>query len=147
MLLFTNQLYGPFKQITEHDDRYECTGLTLFKTVVGTGIIIDPLLPDGFRADCYTWDGENLVKVKDPDPIPEPVPEQITPRQCRLQLLAEGKLDDVEAAINTMGQAAKIDWEYAEVIKRDYPLVAAMMQLFQWTDADADAFFIAAAKL
>jgi hypothetical protein len=72
---------------------------------------------------------------------------QITPRQCRLQLLAEEKLDDVEAAIDTMGAAAKIEWEYALEVKRTYTLVAAMQQLFQWTDAEMDDFFTEAGKL
>jgi hypothetical protein len=68
-------------------------------------------------------------------------------RQCRLQLLAEEKLDDVQAAINTMGQAAIIDWEYAADVKRMFPLVVAMQALFQWTDAEMDQFFVDGALL
>lgn len=72
---------------------------------------------------------------------------QITPRQCRLQLLAMSLLDDVEAAIDTMGAAAKIEWEYALEVKRTYSLVAAMQQLFSWSDAEMDTFFAEAGKL
>lgn len=71
---------------------------------------------------------------------------QITPRQCRLQLLAEEKLDDVEASIDSMGAAAKIEWEYALEVKRTYSLVAAMQQLFSWSDAETDTFFTEAGK-
>lgn len=72
---------------------------------------------------------------------------QITPRQCRLQLLAMSLLDDVEAAIDTMGASAKIEWEYALEVKRTYSLVAAMQQLFSWSDAEMDTFFVEAGKL
>lgn len=77
----------------------------------------------------------------------------ITPRQCRLQLLAtpfsEGVtgLDAVEQAISSMDKSAQIDWEHAEVIKRDYPLVVGIQTLFSWSDTETDTFFTEATKL
>lgn len=75
------------------------------------------------------------------------VPNIVTMRQARLQLLAIEKLDDVEDTINTMGTAARIDWEYAATVERGFPLVVAMQQLFAWNDEQMDEFFISAAKV
>lgn len=77
----------------------------------------------------------------------------LTPRQCRQQLLvtpfSEGVtgLDAVEQAISGMGKQAQIDWEFAEIIKRDYPLVVGIQALFQWTDDETDTFFVDGALL
>lgn len=74
-------------------------------------------------------------------------PQSITPRQCRLQLLAETLLDEVEAAIGAMPQAAQIEWEYALEIKRTYGLVTAMQALLGKDDVAMDTFFMEAARL
>lgn len=84
---------------------------------------------------------------------PPDVPRSINQRQCRLQLLATPfpggatGLDAVDQAISGMSKQAQVDWEYAEEIKRDYPLVVGIQQLFQWSDEQTDTFFAEAAKL
>lgn len=92
----------------------------------------------------WLYDGTTFTP---PPPAPVPVPHGITPRQCRLQLLTEGLLDEVEAAIDTMPQAAKIEWEYALEIKRSYGFVIAMQALLGKDDSEMDTFFTEAAKL
>ena len=82
----------------------------------------------------------------------EPVPDTISMRQCRLQLLSTPLGDStgyatVNAAIATMGEAAQIDWEYAADVQRTFPLVVAMQQMFGWDDSQMDDFFREAAKL
>ena len=81
-----------------------------------------------------------------------PVPEVISMRQCRLQLLATPLGDStgyaaVNNAIATMGEAAQIDWEYAADVQRTFQLVVAMQQMFGWDDSQMDDFFREAAKL
>lgn len=83
-------------------------------------------------------------------PVPEPVviiPTSITMRQCRLQLLADGVLDDVDTSVNTIGAAAKIEWEYASEIQRTNTLVPAMQSLLGWDEARTDQFFTEASEL
>ena len=83
-------------------------------------------------------------------PVPAPpvfVPQSITMRQARLQLLADGLLDDVDAAVNTLGTAAKIEWEYASEIQRSNPLVLAMQMVLSWDSAMVDQFFTEASLL
>ena len=76
-----------------------------------------------------------------------PVPQQVTMRQARLALLSAGLLDDVEAVISAAGRAAQLEWEYAAVVDRSNPAVAAMQQQQGMTDAQIDDLFREAAKL
>jgi hypothetical protein len=87
-----------------------------------------------------------------PPPTPVPVvPASVTPRQARLALLQAGLLGSVEAALVGMpgdaGQAARIEWEYATVILRDSPLVAALTTSLGWDAAMLDALFTTAETL
>ena len=76
-----------------------------------------------------------------------PVPQQVTMRQARLALLSAGLLDDVEAVISAAGRAAQLEWEYASVVDRSNPAVAAVQQQQGMTDAQIDDLFREAAKL
>ena len=75
-----------------------------------------------------------------------PVPQQVTMRQARLALLSTGLLDDVEAVISAAGHAARLEWEYAAVVNRSNPAVAAAQQQQGMTDAQIDDLFREAAK-
>lgn len=76
-----------------------------------------------------------------------PTPRLVTMRQARLALLAAGLLDAVEVAIAGAGPAAKIEWEYAQEVQRDYGLVPAMAAALGMTDAQIDALFVQAGAL
>ena len=75
-----------------------------------------------------------------------PVPQQVTMRQARLELLKRALLDDVEAVITAAGREAQIQWEYASVVERSNPVVAIVQQQGM-TDAQIDDLFREAAKL
>lgn len=51
---------------------------------------------------------------------------EIDARRLRLALSQLGKLSIVKTAIASLNEAAQIDWEYATIIKEDYPLVLAL---------------------
>jgi hypothetical protein len=72
-------------------------------------------------------------------------------RQGRLALLAIGKLDDVDAAINAMPEPqqsqSRIEWEYASTLDRTNPLVLSLGPALGLTETDIDNLFIEAAKL
>ena len=76
-----------------------------------------------------------------------PVPSQVTIRQARLELLKRGLLDEVEAVITAAGRAAQLEWEYAAMVERTNPAVAAVQQQQGLTDAQIDDLFREAAKL
>ena len=76
-----------------------------------------------------------------------PVPQQVTMRQARLALLGAGLLDDVEMVIAAAGREAQLEWEYAAVVDRSNPAVAAVQQQQALTDTYIDDLFREAAKL
>lgn len=75
------------------------------------------------------------------------VPQSITPRQCRLVLMSQGLLADVEAMIAAQDEATRITWEYALEFHRDDPLLNALAVNLNLTSEQIDQFFIAAAQL
>ena len=83
-------------------------------------------------------------------PVVVAVPEVVTMRQARLALLGAGLLAQVNTAVANMpgaeGDAARIEWEYAQEVRRDSPLVAALSAAFGWTGAQLDDLFVLAKK-
>ena len=81
--------------------------------------------------------------------VPADVPPSITPRQCRLLLLQQGLLSQVEVVIAQQDEATKITWEYALEFRRDDPLLTqlAISLTPPLTPEQIDHFFIAAAQL
>lgn len=65
----------------------------------------------------------------------------LTMRQARLQMLAMGVLSQVEAAVAQAGDAAQIEWEYAQTVERDYPLFLAIKGALGFTDEQEEQFF------
>lgn len=70
----------------------------------------------------------------------------ITPRQLRLQLLAAGLLDDVEALCST-NREMQIWFEYSLDFQRNHEMIIVMGAQLGMSDTDMDSFFIEASKL
>ncbi len=116
-------------------------------------MLVKILFPDGRETSCYMAHHEYVaaqsnanvtVTVLEFDPV--------TPRQLRLALLQIGITPtDVEEAISLLDEpqrtAAMIEWEYALEIKRDHPLINTLAEIWNQTDADVDALFLAASEL
>jgi len=106
--------------------------------------------------EVKTWTEERLTEagivVTEP-PVVEPqepvvyIPTQVTMRQARLALHAEGLLTGINSAIEQMGEAAKIEWEYAPYVQRDNPLIAMVQQAYGMTDEQIDNLFVSASIL
>ena len=75
----------------------------------------------------------------------------VSMRQCRLALLADGTLADVDAAIASLPEpdksSAQVEWEYAATVERTSPFVASLGAAIGYDDAKIDALFEAAAEL
>lgn len=104
---------------------------------------------DPVASSCF-WrgDGWEIVSVS---LMTLPVPAAVTMRQARLALLSSGLLAQVSEAIAAMpgvdGEAARIEWEYAQEVRRDSPLVAAIAMMAGLDQQQIDSLFIAAAGL
>lgn len=101
---------------------------------------------DYSRIQELVTSGELMIAAYEPAP-PQPV-TQITMRQCRLELLARGLLDDVEGMIAQAPRDVQIEWEYATVIERFSPLVSAIASNMTppLSDDQIDAMFLEASK-
>ena len=84
-------------------------------------------------------------------PVVVAVPEVVTMRQARLALLGAGLLAQVNTAVANMpgaeGDAARIEWEYAQEVRRDSPLVAGLSEILGLTDETLDNLYRTAAGL
>ena len=81
----------------------------------------------------------------EPADIPPVVISDISMRQARLALLADGLLDDVEAALST--PEYKIWWEYSTVVERSNYLVNDVLKILGKSDEEIDQMFIGASQL
>ena len=88
-----------------------------------------------------------LAEGNTPEPadIPPVVIPDISMRQARLALLADGLLDDIEAAMST--PEYKIWWEYSTVVERNNPLVEQVLATLGKSNAEIDQMFIGASQL
>ena len=104
---------------------------------------------DPATAGCF-WRGDHWEIV--PGEVPsDPVPKVVSMRQARLALLGAGLLAQVNTAVANMpgaeGDAARIEWEYAQEVRRDSPLVAALSAALGLTDETLDNLYKVAAGL
>ena len=74
------------------------------------------------------------------------IPKTITLRQARLYLLSIGLLDDLENIIS-QNRAYQIEWEYANQIERESPLVKILGQTLNLNDTAIDNMFMEASKI
>ncbi|WP_157352245.1 hypothetical protein [Aliarcobacter butzleri] len=74
------------------------------------------------------------------------IPKTITLRQARLYLLSIELLDDLEEIIN-QNRAYQIEWEYANNIERESPLVKILGQTLNLDDTAIDNMFTEASKI
>lgn len=81
------------------------------------------------------------------EPPPPPVPVSVSARQFKLQLLAIGLLDLVEAWISSQDQAVQIAYANSGTFVRTEPMMQAGFSDLGFSPAQIDAFYVAAAAL
>jgi len=123
---------------------------------LGIEEISDPTPPEDYTDETYFRTEQDdapyiVYTKKSPEQLEElrlsKIPKSVTMRQARLQLLSDGVLETIDAAVQNIGPAAKIEWEYASEIERTNPLVDAMKVILSWDDSSVEQFFIEASKL
>lgn len=80
-------------------------------------------------------------------PLPPVMPEitVVTMRQCRLALLQENQLDDVEGLITSREQL--IWWDYSTVVEKHNPMVQGIAAELGWTPEYLASIFEMASAL
>ncbi|HJP68646.1 MAG TPA: hypothetical protein VJ846_07070 [Sphingomicrobium sp.] len=89
-------------------------------------------------------DDAEVIAWRNPPPAPV---VSVSSRQFKLQLLAAGLLDTVDAWIATQSRAVQIAYEYSGTFVRTEPMMAAGFAAMGFTEEQIDAFFTAAAAL
>lgn len=79
-------------------------------------------------------------------PRPFIIPDRVTSRQFKLQLLAEDLLDDVEAWVAAQGKAIQLAYDNSGTFARDEPMMQAGFRALGFPPEQIDAFFSAASK-
>lgn len=97
----------------------------------------------GFEEEYLPDDDPEVVAFLNP---PSPV-ASVSARQFKLQLLAAGLLDRVDAWIATQSKAVQIAYEYSGTFVRTEPMMAAGFAAMGFTEEQIDGFFTAAATL
>jgi hypothetical protein len=74
------------------------------------------------------------------------IPERVTARQFKLQLLADGLLDHVESWVAAQGKAIQLAYDNSGTFARDEPMMQAGFRALGFPPEQIDAFFSAASK-
>lgn len=79
---------------------------------------------------------------------PTLIPQEVSMRQARVALHLKGLLSDASAAIESFGdEITKIEWHYAQVLKRDWPALETIASLLNLSSSEVDDLFIFANTL
>ncbi len=110
---------------------------------------------NGKIVGAYLFACEGVAEEELPDDNPEllvflnppVVIDSVSARQFKLQLLAAGLLDQVNAWVSSQSKTAQIAYEYSGSFVRTEPMMAAGFAAMGFTDQQIDDFFTAASKL
>lgn len=98
----------------------------------------------------WVWDGSALTAPV-VEPLPVIIPNVVTMRQARLALLAAGRLQGVSDLLASLtgpeGEAARIEWEFATEVRRDWPLLQQLAPALNLSSSDLDNLFLNAETL
>lgn len=96
-------------------------------------------------------DPDGVPVMQEPPPFVAPDVDQVTMRQARLALLESGKLDLVAPAIDQLSEPdrtkARIEWEFAQDVRKDWPLIQVLAPSIGLDAAALTALFNRAATL
>ena len=96
-------------------------------------------------------DAGGVPVLQEPPPFVAPDVGQVTMRQARLALLESGKLDLVAPAIDQLSEPdrtkARIEWEFAQDVRKDWPLIQVLAPSIGLDAAALTALFNRAATL
>ena len=103
-------------------------------------------VPDEIKAGWSLIDG---IWVAPPEPVHTPfVPQEVSMRQAKVALHLKNLLSQVNSAIeNSDDEVTKIEWQYAQTLRRDWPALISLANEMQLTEDEVDNLFIFASTL
>lgn len=115
----------------------------------GLHVVTADAVPEGKRVVSETLvdDGGLPHLARTFEDIPEEIPDRVSARQFKLQLLASGLIDRVGEWVATQSRAVQIAYEYSGSFASDEAMMQAGFKALGFTEAQRKAFMIAAAKL
>lgn len=111
---------------------------------------------DGIVVGLYRCPQEEYATEFLPDDDPEvlaittpqtPAVASVSARQFKLQLLAAGLLDQVDAWIASQSKAVQIAYEYSGTFVRTEPMMASGFAAMGFSEEQIDDFFAGASQL
>jgi hypothetical protein len=115
--------------------------------------VISEECPAGYEAsteeDSDAWVAQQIANGWEPVPLPAEPPRfrPVTPRQFRLALLGIGISPSAISAMLAGNESALIEWEFAQEVRRDHPLVESLRLALGKNPEEVDAVFDTAANL
>lgn len=143
--------FSPIGSVIDHPVSHPANALDLYQQAdldkFGIHAFVVPAAPDGKRLASYalSLQGDSVVATgtfADPE-----VPQEVLRVQGRLQLIAEGLLVAVDAAVTAADATTKEYWASTAVFRRQNPILTAMWAQLGRSPAQLDATFIAAAQI
>lgn len=97
------------------------------------------------------WEARDFTQEELDQQRQASVPESVTMRQARLELLNRGLLSSIETAIDSLPEpersAVQIEWEYSQTVERNRPFVLMVGQALGLNQTELDDLFIEAKSL
>ncbi|MBX4965447.1 hypothetical protein [Rhizobium binae] len=100
--------------------------------------------PQEGRAEEFLADDDPAVIAFNNKPLPVAA---VSARQFKLQLLAAGLLDSVDAWVAQQSRDVQIAYEYSGTFVRNSPMMETGFSAMGFTPQQIDGFFVAAAQL
>lgn len=103
-------------------------------------------VPEGVQAGWSLIDG---VWTAPPEaPTPSSIPQEVSMRQAKVALFQMGMLAQINSIIESSSdEILKLEWQYAQTVKRSWPTLPSLAQQIPLTDEDIDNLFILADSL
>lgn len=96
----------------------------------------------------YTFGDGVVHEVYETQDIPpEPIPETVTARQFKMQLVIDHLRAEVEAWVASQGELVQVAYDNSREFRRDEPMMQAGFAALGYTQERIDTFFINASKL
>ena len=97
-------------------------------------------------------EAEEIARIKAEEVFEEPIPNSLTSRQLRMQLVLMGvDLSIIDSVIDSLPEPqkslAKINWEYAGTFERDNGMLKEMIPLLGFSEEQINKIFINGSKL
>lgn len=143
--MFYSKSTGGFYTIEIHGDSIPSDAVEISRATHAA------LLEGQSKGKRIISDSDGVPVLQEPPPFVAPDVDQVTMRQARLALLESGKLDLVAPAIDQLSEPgrtkARIEWEFAQDIRKDWPLIQVLAPSIGLDAAALTALFNRAATL